>query len=62
MTGSLDDYRIHVEKGIGTIYVDGDNVKNDTRLGQGDTELFCEEVSVQSKLPLRNNREAILEV
>jgi len=42
LTGSLDDYRIHVEKGIGTIYVDGDNVKNDTRLGQGDTELFCE--------------------
>ncbi|MBP6137202.1 MAG: DUF4097 family beta strand repeat protein [Clostridia bacterium] len=42
LTGSLDDYRIHVEKGIGTVYVGGNNVKNDTQLGQGDTELFCE--------------------
>ena len=42
LTGSLDDYRVHVEKGIGTVYVGGNNVKNDTQLGQGDTELFCE--------------------
>ncbi|NLZ66044.1 MAG: DUF4097 domain-containing protein [Clostridiaceae bacterium] len=42
LTGSLNDYRLKIEKGIGDIYVDNEKVKNDAQLGQGDTDIFFE--------------------
>lgn len=42
LIGSLDDYKLHVEKGIGNIYIDGESVKSDTQWGQGSTEIFLE--------------------
>ncbi len=42
LAGSLDDYKIQIEKGIGEIRVGGDNVKDDIQIGLGERELYCE--------------------
>ncbi|NLJ70194.1 MAG: DUF4097 domain-containing protein [Clostridiaceae bacterium] len=42
LTGSLDDYKLNIEKGLGEILVDDDIINNNTQLGQGDRELFFE--------------------
>ena len=42
LTGSLDDYKLNIEKGLGDIYVNEDKINNNTQLGQGDRELFFE--------------------
>ncbi|MGB4610552.1 MAG: DUF4097 family beta strand repeat-containing protein [Saccharofermentanales bacterium] len=42
LTGSLDDYKLDVEKGIGDIYVGDDKLKSNTQIGQGDRELDFE--------------------
>ncbi|HHT24701.1 MAG TPA: DUF4097 domain-containing protein [Clostridiaceae bacterium] len=42
LTGSLDDYTLNIEKGLGDIYVGEDNLKKNTQLGQGDSKLFFE--------------------
>lgn len=39
LIGDSDDYKVHVEKGIGSIKVDGKNADNDTVYGQGDNEV-----------------------
>jgi len=43
-----------LRRALAPVYVGGNNVKNDTQLGQGDTELFCEGGVGSSKLILRN--------
>lgn len=42
LSGSLDDYTVKIEKGIGEIRVNNKKVQSDTQLGQGDIELFFE--------------------
>ncbi len=39
LAGSLDDYKIYVEKGLGDVRVGRDKVGNEARLGQGDREI-----------------------
>lgn len=41
LVGSLDDYTIHVEKGLGSVRVGKENVKDNTQLGQGDRVISC---------------------
>lgn len=42
LSGSLNDYTVKIEKGIGEIRVNNKKVQSDTQLGQGDIELFFE--------------------
>lgn len=39
LIGSAEDYRIHVEKGVGDATVDGQAIKNDAVCGTGETEV-----------------------
>lgn len=42
LSGSLEDYTLNIDKGLGNIYVDNNNLENNTQLGQGDSEVFFE--------------------
>ena len=35
LIGTLDDYKISIDKGIGTAKIDGENVKDDSTYGTG---------------------------
>lgn len=39
LIGARDDYSVHVEKGLGTIKVDGENTSNDSVYGNGANEV-----------------------
>ena len=42
LTGDKKDYQLHLEKGVGSITVDGEKVKNDSNIGNGDNSLSIE--------------------
>ena len=39
LLGNKDDYKLDIEKGIGSISVDGDNISNDREIGNGINEV-----------------------
>ncbi|NLL92117.1 MAG: DUF4097 domain-containing protein [Ruminococcaceae bacterium] len=42
LSGSLDNYSLDIEKGLGDIYVGDDNFIDNTKLGQGDRKVYFE--------------------
>lgn len=42
LIGSEDDYKIYAEKGIGAITIDGDGIKNESTIGDGENTIDIE--------------------
>jgi len=42
LTGTKEDYKLKIEKGIGSINLDGDKLTGDTTLGNGNTRIDIE--------------------
>lgn len=39
LLGSKDDYQIHLDKGLGSVKIDGNNINNDETLGNGNNKI-----------------------
>lgn len=42
LIGTSDDYKLILDKGIGSVYIDGENIKNDDEYGSGDNKIDME--------------------